>query len=100
MASHCGLGGEPFMFSRSTGKILYALHGQGFWQVEELFETLEQMVTTIAIFGAIVIQAGEDFMDDKCYLNPRYVTEAREQIAQVIGSNAAAETILSTLDWL
>jgi hypothetical protein len=93
-------GGEPFIFSRSTGKILYALHGQGFWQAEELFENLEQMVTTIAILGAIVIQAGEDFTDDECYLNSKYVNKAREQIAPVVGSNTAAETILSTLDWL
>ncbi|BAU12293.1 hypothetical protein LEP3755_28220 [Leptolyngbya sp. NIES-3755] len=93
-------GGDPFIFSRSSGKILYALHGQGFWQADELFANLEAMVTTIAILGALVIRAGKDLTDDECYLNSRYTDEAREQIADIVGSDVAAETVLSALDWL
>jgi hypothetical protein len=92
--------GDPFIFSRSSGKILHALHGQGCWQTVELFENLEAMVTTIAILGSVVMRAGEDLTDEECYLNSKYVNEAKEQIAVLVGSNATAETILNALDWL
>lgn len=44
-------GGDSFIFSHSSGKVSYDLHGKGFWQPDELFVNLEAMVTAIAFGG-------------------------------------------------
>ncbi|MBD2095269.1 hypothetical protein H6F90_08870 [Trichocoleus sp. FACHB-591] len=93
-------GGAPFIFSRSSSRILYALHGRGVWDANELFESLEAMVTTFAIIGDVVVAAGDDLTDDETYLKGRYVKEVEERVMDVLGSKGEAETVLNSIGWV
>jgi hypothetical protein len=46
-------GGDPFIFVRSTGHILHAWHGEGAWNVIELFPDLNAMAACLGQLGGI-----------------------------------------------
>ena len=92
-------GADPFIYSRSSGEILYAWHGQGEWQPSELFSGLPAMVTSFAIMGEIVVSAGEDFTGEDSYINERFIIAAKEELSRVLNSGNEAEAILDTFGW-
>ncbi|MEP0870472.1 hypothetical protein NDA01_11735 [Trichocoleus desertorum AS-A10] len=93
-------GGDPFIFSRSSSRILYALHGRGAWDANELFRSLEAMVTTFAIIGDVVVGAGDDLTDEESYLKGRYVKKVEERVVDALGSKGEAEIVLNSLSWV
>lgn len=93
-------GGDPFIYSRSSGTILHALHGQGVWEADELFANLEQMVTAFAIIGGVVVGAGEDLPDTEGYLKGEHVAAARASLVRWLGSEAKADVMLASLGWV
>jgi len=93
-------GGDPYIYSRSSSIILYALHGQGVWEPDELFSSLEGMVTTFAIIGDVAVSAGDDLTDEESYLREHYVEEAKQRISLVLGSRSEAELVLDSLGWV
>lgn len=58
------------------------------------------MVTTFAIMGDVALGAGDDLTDEESYLKGRYVKEAEERVADVLGSKREAETVLDSLGWV
>jgi hypothetical protein len=92
-------GADPFIYSRSSGTILYAFHGQGEWQPSELFSDLPAMVTSFAILGEIVVSAGNDFTDEDSYINERFIIAAKEELSCVLNSEVKAEVVLETFGW-
>src|SRR5262245_60390460 len=93
-------GGDPFIYSRSSGRILHALHGQGVWDADEMFSSLEGMVTTFTIIGDVVVSAGDDLTDEESYLREKYVKQAKQRISLVLGSMSEAEVVLDSLGWV
>lgn len=92
-------GADPFVYSRSSNKVLHALHGQGKWQLSELFSGLPAMVTSFAIMGEIVVSAGNDFTDEDSYINERFIVTAKEELSRVLNSVFEMETVLDTFGW-
>lgn len=92
-------GGDPFIFSRATGAILHAYHGEGVWEPALIFNNLVEMVTTFAIIGDIVASAGRDLTDNNSIILPRHREAARMRISEFLQSDKRAVTITSSLDW-
>ena len=92
-------GGDPFIFSRGQGVVLRARHGEESWQPERLFRDLAEMVTTLAILGDIVTEAGESLTDEDCLIQPRYLEEAATRLTLVAGSSERAVAVLAALGW-
>lgn len=92
-------GADPFIYSRRTGKILYAYHGAGEWNPSELFADLPAMVTSLVILGGIIVEAGEDFTDEDCYINGRFINLGKERLSRLLNSDVEAEVILDTFGW-
>ena len=93
-------GADPFIYSLETGLITVAQHGQGSWEPEDIFDSIEHMVTTFAILGSIVERAGCDGLtDENCNLLERWKSEAARQLATHLGSKRDADSILCLLGW-
>lgn len=73
-------GADPFICDTETGKILYAQHGVGIWDAEEVFESAEKMLWAMAITGEIIKSAGADFTDSDCYIKEKYVDLAYKKL--------------------
>lgn len=92
-------GADPFIYSRDSGKILYDHHGQGGWDPGELFSDLPAMVTSLAILGETVVDAGEDLTDETNRINQRFIKAAKEKLIRALNAEVEAETILATFGW-
>jgi hypothetical protein len=92
-------GGDPFIFSRSSGAVLHAYHGAGVWEPDELFGSLADMVTIFAIIGEIAETAGLALTDDDSMILPRYREDASRRIGEFLRSPEEAEVILQSLGW-
>ena len=92
-------GGDPFIFSRESGVILHAYHGEGAWKPTEMFGSLREMATTFATIGEIVASAGQSLTDDDSQILDRYLEEAAARVTGSVGSHERALTILSSLGW-
>jgi hypothetical protein len=92
-------GGDPFIFSRRSGGILHAYHGEGVWEPAEMFDSLVEMATTFAIIGDIVASAGRGLTDDDSLILPRYRQEARTRIGEFLRSHERADALVSSLGW-
>lgn len=92
-------GGDPFIILRSTGAVLFALHGQGDWEAVEMFPDLNTMAACLALLGSIVVDAGDEFLDDECNIRPEYRSLASERLRELLGSESRADAILANLEW-
>ena|ERR1051326_8524122 len=91
-------GGDPFIFSRTTSRILHAYHGEGVWEPDQIFESLPEMATSLAILGEIVGSAGREFTDEDSLIRPQFREEARARILAFAGPSRADE-IVACLGW-
>ena len=92
-------GGDPFIFSRESGIILHAYHGEGVWEPTQMFDTLIEMVTTFGIIGDIVASAGRALTSDDSLILPQYREAARTRIGDFLRSHERADTVISNLGW-
>lgn len=92
-------GGDPFIFSRSSGAILLAAHGTGVWEPEEIFSDLNSMAACLASLGCILRDAGETFTDDDLQIVPEYRELAVRRLVEITGSRHAANSVLEALGW-
>ena len=94
-------GGDPFIFSRSSGVILHAYHGEGKWNAHEIFPDLNTMAACLAQLGAIVIEAGDDDMldEDTGTVATRYKELASTRLQELLGSESTAKAVLGALGW-
>jgi hypothetical protein len=91
--------GDPFIFSRSSGRILHAVHGQGDWEPGELFPDLLSMAASLAIMGGVVADAGADLTDSKGYVRVVHRKRAIRELGTVLGLPAVREDVLADLGW-
>ncbi|MGA2499438.1 MAG: hypothetical protein ABSH20_16985 [Tepidisphaeraceae bacterium] len=90
-------GGDPFIFSRSSGVILHAYHGEGVWDAGEIFPDLNTMAACLAGLGAIALEAGKELTDDDCNIRPMYRKRALVRLRALLGSTLRAERVLRVL---
>lgn len=65
-------GGDPFIFTRSSGVVLHAYHGQGVWGPSEMFPDLNTMAACLAQLGLIVCEAGDSFTQEDVRIRPEF----------------------------
>jgi hypothetical protein len=92
-------GGDPFIFTRSSGMVLHAYHGEGEWDATEMFPDLNTMAACLAQIGAIVLQAGPAYMDEDFSIRPTYRALASARLEELLGSKPEADAVLGVLGW-
>ena len=96
VADECG---DPFILSRTSGRVHLAMHGQGVWEPEELFPDIYTMAACFGILGAVVEDAGAELTDGEGNLAPTYRAKAERELRDLLGSAVSAEEVLGTLGW-
>jgi hypothetical protein len=91
-------GGDPFIFSRHSGRILFALHGGGSWKPEPVFPDVYSMAACMAVLGSIRKRAGDAFTDEDSNVRPKYLRAARKEIAEVLSGYDAVNHTLTLLE--
>jgi hypothetical protein len=92
-------GGDPFTLSRASGSVLHAADGSGLWAPAVMFADLNTMAACLAHLGAVVISAGDAFVDEDCLIQPVYREQALAGLEQLLGVTSEAESILERLGW-
>jgi hypothetical protein len=92
-------GGDPFIFSRSSGAVLHAYHGSGTWDAAEMFPDLNTMAACLAQIGAIVLEAGGAYMEEDCSIRLEFRALAFARLHELLGSRSKAKAILNVLGW-
>jgi hypothetical protein len=92
-------GGDPFIFSRSSGAVLHAYHGEGEWDAREMFPDLSTMAACLAQIGGIVLEAGREYMEEDCSIRPKCRLLASARLQKLLGSKPDAESVLGALGW-
>jgi hypothetical protein len=91
--------GDPFIFVRSSGVLLHAYHGEGEWDAGQMFTDLNTMAACLALIGAVVLEAGDEFTEEDCSIRPRYRALASARLQELLGSKSEAEAVLGVLGW-
>ncbi|ALM83430.1 hypothetical protein [Bordetella sp. N] len=92
--------GDPFIYYRPTGAILWAQHGTGHWTPTELFSNIRECAAVLGTLGKITDDAGDDFLDEDCFITPRYRAAAKSALTEILGAPSQAENVLTTLEWV
>jgi hypothetical protein len=91
--------GDPFIFVRSSGVVLHAYHGEGDWDAGEMFADLNSMAACLAQLGGVVLEAGNEFLEEDCSIRPKYRALASARLQELLGSKPDAEVVLGALGW-
>lgn len=86
-------GGDPFILSRSTGRVLRADHGRGSWEPGEIFESVEQMAAVLTAIGSVCASAGMDLTGDDCFIRPRWRAFLEADLDDALGSSGGADML-------
>jgi len=92
-------GGNPFIYSAKTTKIYFSEHGNGEWELKEIFNNLFCMAASLAILGKLVKEAGKTFLDENCFIYPKYLSLAKEYLADTLDNGDLPENTLNLLGW-
>lgn len=92
-------GGDPFIFVRSSGEVLHAYDGEGEWDAREMFPDLNTMAASLAQIGGIVLEAGNEYLEEDCSIRPKYRALASARLQELLGSKPDAEAVLEVLGW-
>lgn len=90
-------GADPYIFCR--GKILFAHHGEGEWDAGEHYPDLNTMAACMATMGSVILDAGENFTDEDCYVRSEFRAEAIARLTVIVGSEIEAETLIEMAGW-
>jgi hypothetical protein len=92
-------GGDPYIFDVESGTVLFARHGEGTWRPRKCYPNLPLMVSCLSTLSAIRRAAGKDFVDEDCFVQPKYREAAIAAITKIAGSAAAAKRVVSRAGW-
>jgi|688.fasta_scaffold355934_2 hypothetical protein len=92
-------GGDPFIFVRSSGVVLHAHHGEGEWDGGEMFPDNNTMAACLAQIGAIVLEAGDEYMEEDYSIRLKYRELTSARLQELLGSKAEAEAVAGVLGW-
>lgn len=92
--------GGAFIFVRSSGAILHSLHGAGKWNAKSIFSDLNTMAACLALLGVIVLDAGDEFLDDDSTLRPESRKFTEERLRELLGPGQDPKSVLALLGWV
>ncbi len=92
-------GGDPFIVSRETGVVSYALHEEGDWSPIELFPDLNTLGACLACLGDVAVSAGRSLTDDESRILPEHKQQASDGLRRIVGDASKVERILEALGW-
>jgi len=92
--------GDAFIHDRPTGTILWAQHGTGSWNPQPLFSNIQECAAVLGTLGKVTDEAGDDFLDEDCYISPQYRAAAKSALTDILGTPSQAEHVLTTLEWV
>lgn len=90
---------DPFILDTRTGKILYAMHGTGRWDADELVPDLPMLAAALAAVGLVCLEADEDLRNDDWEIKPAHRARALRELAAVLGDEDDAERFLDVLEF-
>jgi len=90
-------GADPYIYFH--GRILFAQHGSGVWEPDEMYTDLYTMAACLATLGAVVLSGGSDLTDDDGFIRPKFRAEAISRLTDVLGDNTSAEAIIEAAGW-
>lgn len=91
-------GSDPFIFSIISGKILFAIHGQGIWEPDEIFPDINTMSACFGALGQILKKHWMD-LDGEDGIKQEYLDQALHAISTFVGSDTEAQNYLENLGW-
>lgn len=92
-------GGDPFIFDQRSRNVLHAYCGTGTWNAHPIFPDLNTMAACLAQLGAIVLQAGNDFIDDDSFIRSEWRKLAKNKISEITSDNWNSSNLLKKLSW-
>lgn len=90
-------GADPYIYCNGT--ILFAQHGAGVWEPDEIYSDLNAMAACLATLGAVVLKGGDELTDDDCYIRPEFRAEAVSRLAEILEDENEAEAIVVRAGW-
>lgn len=90
---------DPFILDTRSGQVLYAMHGTGKWDADELAPDLPTFAAAAATVGLVCLEADEDLRNDDWEIKPEHRVRALGALAAVLGSEEAAECFLDVLEF-
>ena len=91
-------GGDPLIFKRETGEILFARHG-GPWEPIEVFADIITMTACLATIGNVCIEAEDDLLTDDERINPVFRAILLSKLTLILKSESAAADLADLLEW-
>jgi hypothetical protein len=92
-------GADPFIFSRESGVIWYAVHGIGEWKPVKFAPDLETMTNMLVTLAYFMQRTGDDCLDETYAWKPEYVAKAGQELAGVMQASDESNKILPILGW-
>lgn len=94
-------GADPFIFSRTTGAILFDQHGNGVWSPTDIFPNLEAMSNCLLTLASLVKSIGKQSLtNEQGYVKTAYQAEAIQQLNPIWPSPTQINQALTLLGWL
>ena len=91
-------GGDPFIFQRDTGEILFARHG-GPWKPIKVFADIITMTACLATIGNVCVEAEDDLWTDDERINPVFRAILLSRLTLILESESAAADLADLLEW-
>ncbi len=89
---------DPFILDTDSGRILFAMHGTGKWEPDELAPDLWTLAAALAAVGQVYLDADEDLRDDDWVIKPLHRDAAIGQLTAVLGDQGDAERFYDVLE--
>ena len=91
-------GADPYIFDTKTTRILFAQHGSGEWDADEIYGDINTMAACVATLGSIIVDP-DNFEDDDCNINPDCRIDAVDRLTNILGNKTEAESIVEMAGW-
>ena len=92
-------GGDPFIFQRETGEILFAQHGGGVWNPSEIFTDITTMTACLATIGQVCNEAEDDLLTEDETVNPVFRAILETRLTTILGDASAAVALADLFEW-
>ena len=87
-------GGDPFIFERSTGHVLFAFHGAGSWKPRQFAPDLRTAIGALAVVATgFCALTDEHFVDEEP--TPQALAQIKTALAAALGDMQQADEMLA-----